>query len=149
MSGLTWQIVLIHALFYPVYQLLGTIRHELAHAVAAWAVGVRVTSVKVLPHRVDGRWLWGRTTYHPEDLSKLKPVVPMAPYYVDLYMISVWGVLYFTGVMDLIVSPRVWLFFSIVLLVSSVVNLLYVLWKFYTGRPNDLSEADRLKKLGR
>ena len=149
MIGMTWQIVLIHVLCYPIYQLIGTIRHELAHAVAAWATNVRVIGVKVLPHRFNGHWLWGRTTFHPEDLFKLKPVVYMAPYYVDLYLLAVWGVLFATGVLDLIENPSTWLFICTALMASSVVNLLYVLWKFYTGRPNDLTEADRLKELGR
>jgi hypothetical protein len=102
-------------LLYPVYQTIGTIRHEGSHALAAIAEGAEITNFVFWP--TPGRWGWvswhGSTTWF----------TTAAPYFCDLLTFFVA----FSIVMVAKPKPR-WLWFNILLIgmlspfINSVAN---------------------------
>ena len=46
-------------LAYPLYQILGTIRHEAGHALAAWLQGAEITEFVFLPGMRGEIFYWG------------------------------------------------------------------------------------------
>ena len=57
---------LLWFLAYPVYQTIGTLRHEGSHALAAMAEGAEVTKLVFWPSFSNGRFYWvfrGHHTY--------------------------------------------------------------------------------------
>lgn len=79
-----WLHALGHvALLYVVYQLLGTIRHELSHAVAGKIQGLPIEKIQIFPSVVNGRFYWGYVLWGETDLKPAMQVY-LAPYYLDL-----------------------------------------------------------------
>jgi hypothetical protein len=68
-------------LAYPLYQILGTARHEASHALVAMAQGARIDRIVAVPSIVDGRFLWGYTAFSG---GRLNWLVWAAPYFADL-----------------------------------------------------------------
>jgi hypothetical protein len=122
----TWQAVALHALLYPLYQIISTVRHELAHAIAARLSGLTVTEIRVLPCRRDGRWYWGYVRW--EGTANVHCY--RAPYYVNAACLPV-------GVWLALDPPawslHAWVVAIVLLLVSPIVDTLYNLlkWRFY------------------
>jgi hypothetical protein len=130
----SWQDVLVHVLLYPVYQVLSTARHELAHAVAARLSGLRVLEIRVLPCRRDGRWFWGYVRWEGTPNVHCH----LAPYYVDVASLpfGIW----------LAVDPPSWPFHAwaaavVMLLVSPVVDTLYNVLKWKLAGRGDFAQA--------
>src|SRR4051812_23211718 len=78
-------------LAYPIYQFIGTSRHEFSHAAAAIWQGAHITGVKLLPsvHPTMG-FLWGYVNFkggHPDW------VTISAPYFCDLLTFACFGFL--------------------------------------------------------
>jgi hypothetical protein len=122
----SWWALLVHLALYPVYQVLSTARHELAHAAAGWLSGLRILEVRVIPCRRDGRSYWGYVRWEGTPNVHCH----LAPYYVDLACLpaGIW----------LAVDPPAWPFHAwaaavVMLLVSPVVDTLYNLlkWRLY------------------
>jgi hypothetical protein len=68
-------------LAWPVYQLIGTARHELSHAaVAAWQ-GARITQIQIFPSFRPQGFFWGYVTWTGGQTNAL---VTAAPYLCDL-----------------------------------------------------------------
>jgi hypothetical protein len=67
---------LLWLLGYPVYQVIGTLRHESAHALAAIALGGRITDFVILP----GGGFFGYVRYAGAE----SPFITAAPYLADL-----------------------------------------------------------------
>lgn len=74
---------------YPVYQTVGTIRHEGSHAIAAMLQGAHITKFQALPSVVrGGRFFWGYILYaggHPTWLTTA------APYFCDLLTLPLFS----------------------------------------------------------
>lgn len=65
---------------YPLYQVIGTIRHESSHALIALLEGAKIERFVVLPSIVGGQWDWGYVFW-----SGQTDWVPLAaPYFCDL-----------------------------------------------------------------
>ena len=130
----SWQGVLVHVLLYPVYQVLSTARHELAHALAARLSGLRVLEIRVIPCLRDGRWYWGFVRWEGTPNVHCH----LAPYYVDLACLpfGVW----------LACDPPAWPFHAwaaavVMLLVSPVVDTLYNVLKWRLAGRGDFAAA--------
>ena len=124
-------VLLIHLLLYPLYQILGTIRHEgLGHALAASIAGLKVTEIVVYPHRHEGRWCFGWVQYRftPEVPTQdaIPKYVSIAPYIVVL-LYTVLGI-----ILALTVEFRMHAFLAIQinLVLSPVLDTLYNLLKY-------------------
>lgn len=84
----SWIDIAVHLALIPVYQIIGTAKHELAHALFAALNGLKVTTIRVVPSIRDGTWYWGYTGWEgePESESFMQHVY-MAPYYVDALLL--------------------------------------------------------------
>jgi hypothetical protein len=71
---------LLWTLAYPVYQIIGTIRHEGSHALAATAEGVEVKKFVFWPNVELGRFSWGYVSWRGYPTW----FVTAAPYFCDL-----------------------------------------------------------------
>ena len=131
-----WTDVLIQVVFYPLYQVLSTVRHELSHAVAARLSGLRIAELRVLPGVHDGRWYWGWTGWEGTPNVHCH----LAPYYVDLACLplGIW----------IAAAPPAWPFHAwaaavVMLLVSPLVDVLYNLLKWRLRGVGDFADAAR------
>lgn len=90
-----WTDALIHlTVGYPVYQLLGTIRHEVSHVVAYMLAGYGVAEFRILPHRSeDGTFYWGRAVPEVKPGAQQTMAMHMAPYYTNAVLMVAWCVL--------------------------------------------------------
>jgi len=69
-------------LLYPVYQTIGTFRHEGSHALAAMAEGAEVTQFVFWPTFYNGRLFWGYVSWD----GSTTWVTTAAPYFCDLFI---------------------------------------------------------------
>jgi hypothetical protein len=65
---------------WPVYQLLGTARHELSHAAVAVCQGARIEQIAIVPSFQSDGFLWGYVSWTGGRVTWL---VAAAPYLVD------------------------------------------------------------------
>ena len=85
---------------YPVYQIIGTARHELSHAAAAVPQGAHITQVQILPSHLAGRgWYWGYIRFTGGTNGW---AVPAAPYLCDLITFALAAMIFrrFPGLPD-------------------------------------------------
>jgi hypothetical protein len=68
------------AFAYPVYQIIGTARHEGSHALAAMAEGAKITNFVFWPNFDLGRFLWGYAGWE----GSTTWFTLAAPYFCDL-----------------------------------------------------------------
>ena len=110
---------LVWLLAWPVYQLIGTLRHEGSHALAALLAGVRIRAFAFWPSVHPGRGLlWGYVAWE----GRVGWPVMAAPYLCDLLTYA----LSFCLLTRLAISRRwVWLNLVVVGLASPLVNSLY------------------------
>ena len=106
---------LLWILAYPVYQILGTIRHEGSHAIAATIEGAHVTNFVIYPQTDLGRFTWGYTEWNGDTGW----FTDAAPYLCDL--------LWFAGFFFLITRVAwkihpIWLNLVVLGLISPLVN---------------------------
>jgi len=71
---------LLWLLLYPVYQIIGTIRHEGSHALAAMAEGVEVKKFVFWPNFDLGKFHWGYVRFDGFTTWFMRA----APYFCDL-----------------------------------------------------------------
>lgn len=74
-------VILWCLLALPLYQGLGTIRHEASHALVAWWQGATITQFVFWPSWQNGHWLWGYVRWTGGQTTWLTLV---APYLNDL-----------------------------------------------------------------
>lgn len=106
---------LLWLLAYPVYQIIGTLRHEGSHALAAMAEGIEIGELVFWPNTNLGSFGWGYVFYygHPTWFATA------APYFCDL--ITVFIALLIT----LVAKPRprwLWLNILIIGVLSPFIN---------------------------
>lgn len=115
-------------LAYPLYQLLGTLRHEASHALAALHEGARITKFVFWP--TPGHWGYVRWEGH------VSAAATAAPYLCDFLTFGV----FFSACMLVLFKKRwVWLNLIAIGIISPLVNSYYN----YTGGlrgPNDVGE---------
>jgi hypothetical protein len=105
---------------YPVYQSIGTIRHEGSHALVAKIEGANITKVVLWPNTDLGRFTWGYTQWD----GQTSWLTTAAPYFCDL----IWFVGFFFLVTRVpIRNHMLWLNLVIVGLISPLVNS-FVQW---------------------
>lgn len=118
----------------PLYQMVGTARHELSHAFAALFQGAKIVKVGLLPsiHPTNG-FLWGYVRFaggHPGWITM------SAPYFCDLLVITAF-VLLFPRVR---LMPR-WLRINGLILgiASPLIDLVYNYQKVFTRSHGDMN----------
>lgn len=79
-------VILWCLLVLPLYQGLGTIRHEVSHAVVAWWQGATITQFVFWPSWQNGHWLWGYVRWTGGQTTWLTLA---APYLNDLILAAV------------------------------------------------------------
>ena len=110
---------LLWVLAFPIYQLIGTLRHEGSHALVALLSGARIREFVFWPSiRPQRGFLWGYVLWE----GRVSGLVMAAPYLCDLLTYA----LFFGVCMAVPVRRRwVWLNLVIVGLLSPLVNSLY------------------------
>jgi Peptidase M50B-like len=106
---------LLWVLAYPVYQTIGTIRHEGSHALAGWIEGADIKKFVPYPQHDLGRFTWGYTLW----TGHTTWFTDAAPYLCDL--------LWFAGFFVLITRVPIrnhplWLNLVVFGLISPLVN---------------------------
>lgn len=94
-----WLDILLHLIVgYPVYQILGTIRHELAHVIAYRLSGYGIKEMRVFPFRdKDGEWYWGRVMPETKPGARNNVHMHLAPYYACALSIAAFVAIYFNA----------------------------------------------------
>jgi hypothetical protein len=116
----------------PIYQIIGTIRHEGSHAFAAWLQGATITEFRFLPF-IHGNYgfVWGLVNWTG---GRVTPLATAAPYLVDLLFFALFGIV--CGAIPRM--PRwVWINCFIVGVVSPLIDTAYNYRGLFTGRYND------------
>jgi len=124
---------LLWILAYPIYQVIGTFRHEGAHALAAILSGAEVTKFVFWPSMLDGLFYWGYVivTGHTGVLFSA------APYLLDLITYF-----FFFPLCMLVVFKRkwIWINLAVICLISPFANSLYN----YRGRLSSLNDVNKI-----
>jgi hypothetical protein len=109
---------LLWLLAYPIYQIIGTIRHEGSHALAGLLSGVKIQQFAFMPSIVNGQLYWGYVNFQ-RDVSW--PVIA-APYFIDL----ITFIIFFLICLRAKFAHRwIWLNLVIIGLVSPLINSAY------------------------
>ena len=110
-------------LLYPVYQTIGTIRHEGSHALAAMAEGAEITEFVFWPHFRNGEFFFGYVSW--EGFTTWFTFA--APYFCDL-------ITFFVALLIILEAKpkRRWLWLNILIIgmLSPFINSVY---KYSTG----------------
>jgi hypothetical protein len=105
-------------LAYPVYQIIGTFRHEASHALAAMAEGADIKKFVFWPNFDLGRFQWGYASWK----GSTTWFTIAAPYFCDL-------LIFFVALLVILEArPRrrwLWLNILIIGMLSSLVNSAY------------------------
>jgi hypothetical protein len=124
---------LLWLLAYPIYQTIGTFRHEGSHALAAIAEGAEVTQFVFWPSFSHGRLFWGYLNWE----GSTTWFMSAAPYFCDL-------LIFFVALLIILeVKPRRrWLWFNILMIgmLSCLVNSAYNYSGGLAGSFNDVGE---------
>ena len=114
---------LLWILAYPIYQLIGTLRHEASHALVILAQGGEITDFTFWP--TEGGY-WGYVSWHGTASSPAASIaIDAAPYLVDALTFLV----FFTICMLIVFKWR-WLWINLIAIgiVSPLVNSAYNYW---------------------
>lgn len=151
-----WLDALIHLVVgYPVYQILGTVRHELSHVVSYWLSGYGVQDLHLLPFRdKDGTFFWGRALPATRPGAKHTIHMHLSPYYVNVVLIAAWTVFaVMIGKKPEVISSinrleyNLMLGFTVFLLVSPLVDTGYNLYKWLRYDRGDFARAAEFSRL--
>jgi hypothetical protein len=139
LSVTDWWVFLIHVLLYPLYQIIGTAKHEYSHAFAAKCQGLTVTEINILPKRIDGRWYWGYFRYIGGKADKM---TMLYPYVADIVCILIgFGIVIGVDLFWWFDHRHALLATMIILIVSPVVDIVYNLLKWKIAGRGDFAEA--------
>jgi hypothetical protein len=125
---------LLHLLLAPAYLILGTIRHELSHALAACASGVEVKEVRVFPSVVDGKFYFGRVLMNakPCRFIKLAPYIAVAAFAVAGWWVVAWA--------EALWGLHGWLVAGILCWVSPGIDLAWNILKWIVWKKGDFAQ---------
>jgi hypothetical protein len=124
---------LLWLLAYPIYQIVGTARHEGSHALLAVLEGAKIEQFVILPSVVGGHFLWGYVQW-----SGQTDWVPVAgPYLCDLLTYLVF---YF--LCTRIPFRGHWVLVNLLILglVSPLINSTYQYIRGFTEPTSDVAE---------
>ena len=124
---------LLWFLAYPVYQTIGTLRHEGSHALAAMAEGAEVTKLVFWPSFHNGRFYWGYVSWS----GPTTWFTTAAPYFSDLITFFI------AALIILVARPgRRWLWLNILIIgmLSSLVNSANNYIRGLIGGTNDIGK---------
>jgi hypothetical protein len=128
-----------------IYQLLGTIRHELAHAIAYALCGWKVTEVLLLPHWYRNKFYWGRYTAEVQGGAKQSIHLHLAPYEACALALGIWFAvarwLPPPWVADERLAWNLWAAFTALFLISPIIDTLYNLLKLVLWKRGDFWRA--------
>lgn len=116
----------------PVYMLIGTIRHEAAHALAIWLYGAEILEFVVLPGFLDGHFYFGYVSWTGDQVSW---AATAAPYFLDLLTFGV-----FFAICTFLRFKRRWLWLNLVIIgmISPLLNSGYQYLKLVLGMAGDI-----------
>jgi hypothetical protein len=118
---------------YPIYQIVGTVRHEGSHALAAVLEGAKIEQFVILPSIVGGHFFWGYVQW-----SGQTDWVPLAaPYLCDLLTYLVF---FFICTRIQFKNHWVWVNFIILGLVSPLINSTYQYIVSFTEPTSDIAQ---------
>ncbi|HKF36664.1 MAG TPA: M50 family metallopeptidase [Ktedonobacteraceae bacterium] len=109
---------LLWLLAYPIYQVIGTARHEGSHALVAVLEGAKIEQFVILPSIVGGHFLWGYVQWS----GRTNWVPVAAPYLCDLLTYLVF---FFICTRIPFRSHWIWVNLIILGLVSPLINSTY------------------------
>ena len=120
-------------LAFPLYQTLGTLRHEASHAFAALLKGAQIEEFVFWPTVITGVFRWGYVRYS----GSVDWLFYAAPYLGDLLTYS-----FFAAVCMWIMFKKRWLWLNLVIvgMISPLVNSLYNYW----GSPGSTNDVGTL-----
>ena len=124
---------LLWLILYPVYQTIGTIRHEGSHALAAMAEGAKVTEFVFWPNFDLGKFHWGYVSWH----GYTTWFTTAAPYFCDLLTFFV------AFLIILEAKPKrrwLWLNILIIGMLSPFINSAQNYFRGVAGSLNDIGE---------
>jgi hypothetical protein len=134
----------IHILLYPVYQIMGTVRHELSHAFSAVWHGADIEEIKVLPHRRDGVLYFGYISWVGDLTDDQRIKVYMAPYFSSVLFMLLWvSMLTIEWTLEGFHSFAV---MTIICLISPVVDILYNSARCVFFDRGDIAEARKVAR---
>ena len=124
---------LLWILAYPIYQVIGTFRHEGAHALAAILSGAEVTKFVFGPSMLDVLFYWGYVIV----IDPTGVLFSAAPYLLDLITYF-----FFFPLCMLVVFKRKWIWINLAVigLISPFANSLYN----YRGRLSSLNDVGKI-----
>jgi len=150
-----WRDALFHLLAYPIYQILGTIRHELAHVIAYWLSGYGVKELRVFPFRdTNGTFYWGRVLPESRMGATHNVHMHLAPYYVNTVLCGAWAIFamiiwertnQLSGINEQ--EYNVLLAITILTFVSPIVDTGYNLLKYLWRGTGDFARAAEFRRL--
>ncbi|MEN8242588.1 MAG: M50 family metallopeptidase [Chloroflexota bacterium] len=113
-------------LAYPIYQTIGTIRHEGAHAIAAIMQGARITEFVYIPSMHNEVFYWGYVRW----IGETDWLTLAAPYFLDLLTFALAFLICFK-----LPFKRHWLWLNLVILgmVSPLANSSYIYQRSFTS----------------
>ena len=121
---------LLWILAYPVYQTIGTFRHEGSHALATMAEGASVTEFAFWPSFYNGRFYWGYACWEGSTTWSTMA----APYCCDLLT-------FFVALLIILEAKpqRRWLWANLLIIgvISPLANSAYSYFRGLAGVPND------------
>lgn len=119
-------------LAYPIYQIIGTFRHEASHALTAMLQGATITEFVFWPSVTKSGFYWGYVRF----TGTTDWLCDAAPYLCDLLTFA----LFFFIVMWMLFRKKwIWLNLIIIGLVSPLVNSAYNYWGSGSSR-NDVGK---------
>jgi hypothetical protein len=119
---------------FPVFLILGTIRHEGAHALIAWMQGAEVTEFTFLPGFWEGQFYFG---YVLLEGGKPTWLTTAAPYLFDLLTFAIF---FMVCAFMRFKKHWVWLLLVIVGVISPLANSGYQYFKPGLGMRGDIGE---------
>ena len=114
-------------LAFPVYQVIGTIRHEGSHALGAMFQGVEITKFVFWPSLIDGKFNWGYVMW----ASNVSWLAVAAPYFCDL----LWFLVFFIIILKIKIKHHwIWINLIIIGLISPLIDTLWNYFRIILGR---------------
>ena len=122
---------LLWALAYPIYQTIGTIRHEAGHALVAWLQSARITEFVFFPGRHGEIFYWGYVNWQGE----ITWTSLAGPYILDLLTFAVFFLICYK-----LPFKRHWLWLNLVIvgMISPLANSAYAYIRSFSASTNDV-----------
>lgn len=139
LSNVPWWVWVVHALLIPVYQIIGTLKHEAGHALGAAIDGRGITKFVFWPQIDLGRFTWGYVMYGYGVLS-IPWYVHLMPYFFDTVWFAV-GLAIIASI-GLAGAHAFWVLFALaVVVLIPVIDLFWNLVHWAWSDQGDFAQA--------